>query len=69
MNELYPFRSNSRVDIAEKTRLKMDLASARIFADSLGGMPLFLFLHPYPILFQYFTVILMINERLVTSMC
>ncbi|VDM53245.1 unnamed protein product [Angiostrongylus costaricensis] len=31
VNQMYPFQSNSRVDIVEKTRLKMDLQSGKDF--------------------------------------
>ncbi|ETN80141.1 u-box domain protein [Necator americanus] len=33
VNPMYPFQSNSRVDIVEKTRLKMDLQGAKEFAE------------------------------------
>ncbi|CAJ0608499.1 unnamed protein product [Cylicocyclus nassatus] len=33
VNPMYPFQSNSRVDIAEKTRLKMDLQTGKDFAE------------------------------------
>lgn len=32
VNPMYPFQANSRVDIAEKTRLKMDLQSGKAFS-------------------------------------
>ncbi|KJH47754.1 hypothetical protein DICVIV_06163 [Dictyocaulus viviparus] len=32
VNQIYPFQSNSRVDIVEKTRLKMDLQSGKEFS-------------------------------------
>ncbi|KAE9420078.1 hypothetical protein Angca_005962, partial [Angiostrongylus cantonensis] len=32
VNQMYPFQSNSRVDIVEKTRLKMDLQSGKDFS-------------------------------------
>ena len=42
VNNSYPFHPNTRVDIVEKTRLRMDIGQATEFAKSFG---LFLFDH------------------------
>uniref|UniRef100_A0A0K0D4I5 Ufd2P_core domain-containing protein n=1 Tax=Angiostrongylus cantonensis TaxID=6313 RepID=A0A0K0D4I5_ANGCA len=41
VNQMYPFQSNSRVDIVEKTRLKMDLQSGKDFSKLCRGSLLF----------------------------
>ncbi|KAK6029778.1 u-box domain protein [Ostertagia ostertagi] len=35
VNQMYPFQKNSRVDIVEKTRLKVDLQGAKEFAEKI----------------------------------